>query len=83
MGLSNVKVMIPFRRAVDEGRRMLDETAQYGLRRGDRGLEAYLMCEIPGNVLLAEEFAAICHGFSISSNDLPQLTLERTRTRRT
>ena len=75
MGLSNVKIMIPFCRTVDEGRRVLDEMAQYGLRRGDRGLEVYLMCELPSNVLLAEEFAAICDGFSIGSNDLTQLTL--------
>jgi pyruvate, water dikinase len=75
MGLSNVKIMIPFCRTVDEGRRVLDEMAHYGLRRGDQGLEVYLMCEIPSNVLLAEEFAAICDGFSIGSNDLTQLTL--------
>lgn len=75
MGLSNVKIMIPFCRTVDEGRRVLDEMAQYGLRRGERGLEVYLMCEIPSTVLLAEEFAAICDGFSIGPNDLTQLTL--------
>jgi len=75
MGLSNVKVMIPFCRTVQEGRRVLNEMARHGLRRGERGLEVYLMCEIPSNVLLAEEFAAICDGFSIGSNDLTQLTL--------
>ncbi len=75
MGLHNVKIMIPFCRTVDEGRRVLDEMARHGLRRGERGLEVYLMCELPSNVLLAEEFAAICDGFSIGSNDLTQLTL--------
>jgi pyruvate,water dikinase len=70
-----VKDMIPFCRMVEEGRRVLDEMARHGLRRGEQGLEVYLMCEIPSNVLLAEEFAAICDGFSIGSNDLTQLTL--------
>ncbi|MCS6287210.1 MAG: phosphoenolpyruvate synthase [Nitrospira sp.] len=75
MGLTNLKVMIPFCRTVEEGRRVLDEMAAHGLRRGERGLEVYLMCEIPSNILLAEEFAALCDGFSIGSNDLTQLTL--------
>ncbi|MCP9468915.1 MAG: hypothetical protein NNA31_02825 [Nitrospira sp.] len=56
MGLGNVKIMIPFCRTAEEGRRVLDEMARYGLRRGERGLEVSLMCEIPSNVLLAEEF---------------------------
>jgi pyruvate,water dikinase len=75
MGLTNVQVMIPFCRTVEEGRRVLAEMARHGLRRGERGLEVYLMCEIPSNVILAEEFAEICDGFSIGSNDLTQLIL--------
>jgi pyruvate, water dikinase len=73
--LTNVKVMIPFCRTVGEGRRVLDEMARHGLRRGERGLEVYLMCEIPSNVILAEEFAEICDGISVGSNDLTRLTL--------
>ncbi len=75
MGLTNLKVMIPFCRTVDEGRRVQDEMAKNGLRRGDHGLELYVMCEIPSNVILAEEFAEIFDGFSIGSNDLTQLIL--------
>lgn len=75
MGLTNVKVMIPFCRTVDEGRRVLDTMADFGLRRGVNGLEVYVMAEIPSNVILAEQFANIFDGFSIGSNDLTQLTL--------
>jgi pyruvate,water dikinase len=75
MGLRNVKVMIPFCRTLEEGRRVLDEMAQAGLRRGESKLEIYVMCEIPNNVVLAEEFAGLFDGFSIGSNDLTQLTL--------
>jgi pyruvate, water dikinase len=75
MGLSNVKVMIPFCRTLTEGRRVIEEMAKNGLRRGEGGLEIYVMCEIPNNVILATEFAALFDGFSIGSNDLTQLTL--------
>ena len=75
MGLTNVKVMIPFCRTVGEGRRVLARMAEYGLARHHNALEVYVMAEIPSNVLLASEFAAIFDGFSIGSNDLTQLTL--------
>jgi len=75
MGLTNVKVMIPFCRTLGEGQRVVAEMEKNGLRRGEDGLEVYVMCEIPNNVILATEFAAIFDGFSIGSNDLTQLTL--------
>jgi pyruvate,water dikinase len=75
MGLTNVKLMVPFCRTVDEGRKVLAELATHGLRRGENGLDVYVMCEIPSNVILAEDFAAIFDGFSIGSNDLTQLVL--------
>jgi pyruvate,water dikinase len=75
MGLSNVKLMIPFCRRVQEGRQVLDEMAKHGLRRGDNGLEIYVMCEIPNNILLIDAFAELFDGFSIGSNDLTQLVL--------
>jgi pyruvate,water dikinase len=75
MGLSNLKVMIPFCRTVEEGRRVQAEMAAHGLLRGQGGLEVYVMCEIPSNVVLAEQFAEIFDGFSIGSNDLTQLVL--------
>ena len=75
MGLTNVRLMIPFCRTPDEGRRVIAEMDRYGLRQGHDGLEIYGMCEIPANALLAEEFLDIFDGFSIGSNDLTQLTL--------
>ncbi len=75
MGLDNLKLMIPFCRTVEEGIKVQEELAEHGLVRGERGLEIYVMCEIPSNVILAEEFAEIFDGFSIGSNDLTQLVL--------
>jgi pyruvate,water dikinase len=75
MGLSNVKLMIPFCRTVEEGRRVLQEMEKHGLKSGVNKLEVYVMCEIPSNVILANEFAEIFDGFSIGSNDLTQLVL--------
>jgi len=75
MGLTNVKLMIPFCRTLEEGKKVVDLMATNGLKRGDNGLEIYMMAEIPSNILLAEEFAKIFDGFSIGSNDLTQLTL--------
>ena len=75
MGLTNVKLMIPFCRRVQEGERVLEVMAQNGLRRGENGLEIYVMCEIPNNVILIDDFARLFDGFSIGSNDLTQLTL--------
>jgi pyruvate,water dikinase len=75
MGLTNVKLMIPFCRTVEEGRLVQAEMAKHGLTRGENGLEVYVMCEIPSNVILAEQFAEIFDGFSIGSNDLTQLIL--------
>ena len=75
MGLENVVVMIPFCRTVDEAVSVQEEMARHGLRRGERGLEIYAMCEIPANVLLIDAFAEHFDGFSIGSNDLTQLVL--------
>jgi pyruvate, water dikinase len=75
MGLTNLKLMVPFCRTVEEGVKVLEEMARHDLRRGDNGLEVYVMCEIPSNVILAAEFCEIFDGFSIGSNDLTQLIL--------
>ncbi|NES43347.1 phosphoenolpyruvate synthase, partial [Moorena sp. SIO2C4] len=75
MGLTNVIPMIPFCRTPDEGRRVLAEMEKHGLKRGENGLQVYVMCEIPSNVILADEYSQIFDGFSIGSNDLTQLTL--------
>jgi len=75
MGLSNLKVMIPFCRTIEEGHKVQAEMEKHGLQRGHDGLEIYVMCEIPSNVILADEFADIFDGFSIGSNDLTQLIL--------
>jgi pyruvate, water dikinase len=75
MGLTNVILMIPFCRTPDEGRRVLAEMAKHGLVRGENGLQVYVMCELPSNVLMADEFCEVFDGFSIGSNDLTQLTL--------
>ncbi|MEO1126953.1 MAG: phosphoenolpyruvate synthase [Cyanobacteria bacterium J06639_16] len=75
MGLTNVIPMVPFCRTPEEGRRVLGEMASHGLVRGEDGLQVYVMCEIPNNVILAAEFSQVFDGFSIGSNDLTQLTL--------
>lgn len=75
MGLTNIKVMVPFCRTPEEGEKVIQTMADFGLIQGQNGLEFYVMCEIPSNVISADRFADIFDGFSIGSNDLTQLTL--------
>jgi len=75
MGLSNVILMIPFCRRVNEGEKVLQKMAELGLKQGENGLKIYVMCEIPNNVIQIDAFAKLFDGFSIGSNDLTQLTL--------
>jgi pyruvate,water dikinase len=75
MGLTNAWAMIPFVRTLDEGRKVIDVLAENGLKRGEDNLKIIMMCELPSNALLADEFLDIFDGFSIGSNDLTQLTL--------
>ena len=75
MGLTNIKPMIPFCRTPEEGRKVIQVMNEFGLKQGENGLEVYVMCEIPSNVIVADQFSQIFDGFSIGSNDLTQLTL--------
>jgi len=75
MGLTNIKPMIPFCRTPEEGQKVIQTMNEFGLKQGENGLEVYVMCEIPSNVIVADQFCEIFDGFSIGSNDLTQLTL--------
>jgi pyruvate,water dikinase len=75
MGFDNIILMIPFCRRVEEGQKVIETMAKYGLKKGENGLQIYVMCEIPNNVISIDEFSKIFDGFSIGSNDLTQLTL--------
>ena len=75
MGLTNVKIMIPFCRTVEEGRKVIDALAQHGLKQGEDDLEIYGMCELPSNIVRADEFLRVFDGYSLGSNDLTQLVL--------
>jgi pyruvate,water dikinase len=80
MGLTNVKVMIPFVRTLTEARGVIDLLAEHGLKRGENGLQVIMMCELPSNAVIAEQFLEHFDGFSIGSNDMTQLTLGWTAT---
>jgi len=75
MGLTNLKVLVPVCRTVEEGKKVLSVMAHNGLKQGKKGLQVYVMCEIPSNAILAEDFLEVFDGFSIGSNDLTQMTL--------
>lgn len=75
MGLTNVEIMIPFVRTLEEGRKVIELLEEQGLKKGENGLRVIMMCELPSNALLADKFLDIFDGFSIGSNDLTQLTL--------
>ncbi len=75
MGLTNIRIMIPFVRTVEEAKRVIEVMAQHGLQQGDDGLEIFAMCELPANVAMADEFLRVFDGYSIGSNDLTQLVL--------
>jgi len=75
MGFDNVILMIPFCRRIEEGKRVLETMEKYELKRGEKGLKVYVMCEIPNNVIQIDAFSELFDGFSIGSNDLTQLTL--------
>ena len=75
MGLTNLKIMVPMCRTIEEGKKVLTELSKNGLRQHENGLEVYVMCEVPSNVILAEQFCDLFDGFSIGSNDLTQMTL--------
>jgi len=74
-GLKNLVVMVPFCRTVEEGKKVIAKMEEYGLKQGDDGLKIYAMCEIPANIILADEFLSVFDGYSIGSNDLTQLTV--------
>ena len=75
MGMTNIEIMIPFVRTLEEGKRVIELLEEHGLKRGETGLKVIMMCELPSNALLADEFLEYFDGFSIGSNDLTQLTL--------
>ena len=75
MGLTNVEIMVPFVRTLGQAEKVVNLLAKHGLKRGDNGLKLIMMCEIPSNAILAEQFLEFFDGFSVGSNDLTQLTL--------